>query len=363
MQNQTSNGYGTGVESEPERIEWQRERLRLEQELDSAEARIRDLEAQLNATSEPATIDGRPPVNYRLAPDETIPDGIRRIVLEQADLGYWQLTASTWHPDLAVHDARKAFKRIRAALRLVRDETGNTVYQRENIVYRDASRHLSRMRDSAVMAITLAKLAAHYADELPDNAFATMHDRIMDMHTTAVRTIIEEGTLLDQIATMIASARPRLVTLPVDDETFATVRLGIMRVYGRGQRAMAHALLAQTPHAFHDWRKRVKYLRYQMEILNNLWPATIDVFANQLELLSDTLGDEHDLYEVGGLVQRVPTLCDGDAECLQLLALIDRRRRELQTAARPLGARLYAETPQKFGARMTVYWQALRDDL
>ncbi|MCO5195832.1 MAG: CHAD domain-containing protein [Anaerolineae bacterium] len=363
MQDQTINGYGKGIESDSDRANWEQERRRLEQALDSAETRIRDLEAQLNALPESAIVDDRPPVNYLLMPHEAIPDGIRRITLEQADLGYWQLTESTWHSDLAVHDARKAFKRVRAALRLVRDETGSAVYRRENIVYRDASRRLSGMRDSAVMALTLAKLVAHYADELPDDAFAVTYDRIMEMHTMAVRTIIDEGTLLDQTAALITSARPRLVALPVTDETFTTVQQGVTRVYRRGRRAMARALQDETPHTFHDWRKRVKYLRYQMGILSNLWPAIIDVLASQLELLSDTLGDEHDLYELSQLVQRKFFLCDDAVERDHLLALIDRRRRELQMEARPLGARLYAEMPHQFSARMAAYWQTLCDEL
>ncbi len=43
-----------------------------------------------------------------------------------------------------------------------------------------------------------------------------------------------------------------------------------------------------------------------------------------------------------------------------LLALIERRQGELLAAALPLGARLYAETPSRFAARLQVYWRAWR---
>ena len=49
--------------------------------------------------------------------------------------------------DEAVHTARKALKKTRATLRLVRDEIGEEVYQRENVAYREAGRSVqSRQR-------------------------------------------------------------------------------------------------------------------------------------------------------------------------------------------------------------------------
>ena len=40
-----------------------------------------------------------------------------------------------------------------------------------------------------------------------------------------------------------------------------------------------------------------------------------------------------------------------------LVALIDRRRSELQLAAQRLGQRLYAEKPSAFVSRLETYWQ------
>jgi hypothetical protein len=45
-----------------------------------------------------------------------------------------------------------------------------------------------------------------------------------------------------------------------------------------------------------------------------------------------------------------------------LIALIDRRRGELQLEAKWLGERVYAERPRAFIGRLQVYWQAWRSD-
>src|SRR5512146_1173 len=59
--------------------------------------------------------------------------------------------------DTRVHSARKALKKARAALRLLRPNLVAGVYERENIALRDAGRRLSPLRDakSLVAAVNL----------------------------------------------------------------------------------------------------------------------------------------------------------------------------------------------------------------
>jgi len=45
-----------------------------------------------------------------------------------------------------------------------------------------------------------------------------------------------------------------------------------------------------------------------------------------------------------------------------LLALIDKRRAELQTEARFLGERIYAEKPTAFADRIHQYWQSWQEE-
>lgn len=43
-----------------------------------------------------------------------------------------------------------------------------------------------------------------------------------------------------------------------------------------------------------------------------------------------------------------------------VVELIDRRRADLQAAARPLGSRIYPEKPRAFSRRIESYWAAWR---
>src|ERR671931_531641 len=68
-------------------------------------------------------------------------EGVRRIARGQIDLAVELLeSADGGELDEAIHESRKAFKRLRALVRLARDPLGDEAYRRENETFRDAPR-------------------------------------------------------------------------------------------------------------------------------------------------------------------------------------------------------------------------------
>lgn len=303
--------------------------------------------------------ESQPNTLYRLKIDEPFPVGIKRIALEQAERAIWQLTTAKKNQDKAVHDARKCCKKIRAVLRLVRDETGRDLYRRENVLYRDAARELSDLRSSAVMAETLDALRDRFADDLSPKAFVGVRRGLMDKHHQALQDAVESCNLLIDVAEDLRNGRDRLPHLPLETEDFSILRQGLRRVYRRGRRAMKDSKADPTVENLHEWRKRVKYLRYQMRILNPLEPVIVKALANDLDTLSDLLGLDHDLAELGVIVQTMPHLSTSDEELQALSSLINLHRHELQASAFELGARLYVESPRVFVDRLGGYWEAM----
>jgi CHAD domain-containing protein len=118
---------------------------------------------------------------------------------------------------------------------------------------------------------------------------------------------------------------------------------------------------SRTTADLHEWRKQVKYLRYQFHLLEPLWPAIIGELADQAHALTEYLGEDHDLAV---LEQRIR---GGDRKLLDdqtrgaLLALIERCRRRLQDKAFVLGQRLYEERPAQLRRRFGQYWRTWRD--
>ena len=131
---------------------------------------------------------------YRLRRGEDTGDGVRRIARGQLDLAGERLDAGAGARgdlDGAVHETRKAFKRLRALVRVARDALGDEVYRRENTIFRDAGRRLSSARDATVLVQTLDALTARYRDELGDDAFAGLRDALAGEAAAASRALAE----------------------------------------------------------------------------------------------------------------------------------------------------------------------------
>lgn len=295
-------------------------------------------------------------MSYRLEPGEPLPGGIKRIATEQIDQALNQLRNFPEGRPEAVHDARKRFKKIRAVLRLVRDEIGAEIYHAENVCFRDAGRRLAEVRDSYVSVETVDDLTARFSGQLTPNVFSKIRTQLMDRHQEIVNQLLDQENRLEEVASTIETAGRRVADWPVHQDDFSAICGGLRRVYKRGRNRMAEAYAEPVSQNFHEWRKRSKYLWYHLRILKPLWPNLLNELADELHNLSDYLGDDHDLAELRRTVTSQPEMFE-EAQALQrMVALIDRRRAELEAAARPLGERIFVEKPADFVDRIATYW-------
>lgn len=297
---------------------------------------------------------------YELQLDEAPNEGIKRILIEQIDTAVYELTEAPLGKEKAVHNARKTGKRIRAALRLVRDEIGEAAYRRENVYFRDANRRLAALRDSEVLVLAVDGIRTHFADALPADAFGAVRAALVARQEALARQLLEESDVMAQTAAALRDGREHIHNLPLSDCGFETFAPGLARVYRRGRRAMAAAYTSGKAEPFHEWRKRVKDLWHHVEILRPIWPAALDTWAAELHQLSDYLGDAHDLAELRRTVLADAFPFPDGADLAQLVGLIDQWTPAFNSAARALGLRLYGEEPEHFVARTAVYWQAWR---
>lgn len=296
-----------------------------------------------------------PPTEMSFRPGETAAEGILRMTQEQAGLVHWLLTTPDVDRDDAIHEARKAMKRTRSLLRLVRDEIGADVYARENGVYRDVARMLSRIRISAVMTETFDKVRERYPEAVADADAAAIRRLLEERHAAALAELEASGVMAEA-AGIIADARARLNSLPVRCDDFSYMGKGIQRVYRRGRRAMHRAEREPATTNYHEWRKRVKYLRDQVRVLAPIWPRPMQALYGELDRLAGTLGFEHDLADLQDAFRGE---LDGEGlPVAHLLPLMDAYREELRQLAHALGERIYAEPARAFRRRLQAYWQA-----
>jgi CHAD domain-containing protein len=254
-----------------------------------------------------------------------------------------------------VHHARRALKKARAALRLLRPGMANTRYRSLNTTLRDAARPLSQSRDSNVLPDTLRALEQRYAELAHSLKLASFKHAINEERTSP-------GSLAHSRHLLRESLRAVEHLPGAAKDHWANVGDGLRRVYGKTQGAMSEARERPEPALFHEWRKQVKYLRYELELLEPLYPGVIGELADQAHKLSDYLGDEHDLTVLREAVMAKRDLFRDEASLSALLALIERRQSELREKALLLGARFFADKPKAFALRFEKYWKQWRED-
>lgn len=309
-----------------------------------------------------------PARGFVLSPDEPLGQGLVRISVEQFDKAIFGLTEGE-DVDVAIHEARKAMKRLRALLRLVRGEIGERAYRFENDTLRDAGRLIAPVRDGAVMAGTVAGLRVRFERFLSPDAFLGLELGLTERAASMREGVVGDQRILEGLVATLQSARSRYLAWPVDESqrgrgrrpirhAFDAIGPGLRETYGRGRREMHEAMARPSTESFHLWRKRVKYLRHQIEVLDPLWPEVMTPLAGALDRLGEMLGTEHDLAEFVRLLGERPDLCPDPIERALAAALARQRRSELQMAAVALGTRVYAERADGFTARIEGYWES-----
>ncbi|MGF1497551.1 MAG: CHAD domain-containing protein [Elainellaceae cyanobacterium] len=301
-------------------------------------------------------------MSYRLSAQESLPQGVRRIAYEQIDAAIHQLTVSIkGNRGKAIHQARKHFKKLRALVRLVRDDLGKDVYKRENSCFRDAGRELAAVRDAQVRLETLDALQERYQDSLEEGAFQGLRQILSEDYAAVRQAVFSDDEAIASVLAALYGARDRVEHWPMRDE-WAALAGGLHRVYQRGYEDFREACDCPTPERLHEWRKRVKYLWYHYRLLACLWPSLLKTLKKQTKQLADYLGDDHDLAVLMAFLQEQPEQFATVEHVGMAIALIQHRQLELQNQATFLGSRLYAETPKSFMKRMEGYWQTWQQE-
>ncbi len=252
-----------------------------------------------------------------------------------------------------IHETRKRCKELRALVRLVRPALGSH-YGRTNRAARDAARELGGVRDAQAQAATFRRLIR--ADPTPGLARLT----------APVSVLLTERSLaagrnteidLERAATELGRVRRDIARWRIPPG-FVAMAGGLELTYARGLEGLRGAQRHQGPLVLHEWRKSVKYLWYQTQILGRSAPTLLGPTAELLHGLADTLGDDHDLVGISELLRSREAEILPERAVVAALVAIGVRRCDLRRRVFSVGSRLYVEEPEDYVRRMGGYWRA-----
>ena len=100
-------------------------------------------------------------------------------------------------------------------------------------------------------------------------------------------------------------------------------------------------------------RSRVVDLRYQLSALSPAWPAALNAQSEELNALRDTLGDFNDLDVLQRFIaERKGLTPQAQASLAERIA---EKQAKLRARAETEFARLFVESPDAFGTRLSAY--------
>lgn len=272
------------------------------------------------------------------------PAGVKPLLRAQIALGADALRGDRAPSDAAVHNARKALKRARALLRLLRDAVALDSYRRENSALRGAARPLSQVRDAQVVREALARVS----QDLADGSAAAAIDRLLRRRQREVRRAALTPENREQIISALEASSRRIARWTVAADR-ARLRSGAERIYRQGRKALAQVRLdaGSAEERLHEARKRVKYLELALEPFGCKGRDSCSAVVKSAEAIEERLGLDHDLAVLRKIVE--PLRANGDGQARRIARSIANRQRGLRSKALQQARKLYRQKPRRFG--------------
>ncbi|MBN3035516.1 MAG: CHAD domain-containing protein [Bacteroidales bacterium] len=293
-------------------------------------------------------------MRFRLLHGEGFRDGILRVMrFLHHDIVRLLQMESRQH--ISVHTVRTHIKRIRSLLRLLRDETGNGKYRELNWFYRDMGRRISAIRDDTSQIELLSAMAKKSQSH---HLYLAIRRPIVQIEKKRKREFdsFYGKRFHVQIGAEILEKLSTLEELPLSGNPDQFIMKSLKRVYCRARKAMYSALETQTDLHYHNWRKQVKYLMYQIQFMQGAWPSLFLTYSDELGKLASTLGKVHDLYLFRNMLTEGSVVSLDNIQKRAIRQYIYKYHKRQKDKAIRLGLRIFSESGDSFAERIYGIW-------
>jgi CHAD domain-containing protein len=250
----------------------------------------------------------------------------------------------------AVHDFRRTMKEWRALMRLLAPFIVDAARWRQEA--RDHARSLAHARDGQAALNAFDDLVKK-GMVLSARSNATIRGRI-----EALRGSEEQAVLTpvkrDAIIGWLDAAAASVALWPLDPFDFSAIAARLTAGYRGARRLIPTDWLVASAEDLHELRQRVVDHRYQMELIEPLWPRFGRMWTDEAERLRERLGRCQDLEVLKRLTGPLQPLAHWRSRLTPACA---ERSAELTQRASRIARRLFAERPKAFRHRLETLWE------
>ena len=248
--------------------------------------------------------------------------------------------------DEDVHEGRKSLKKVEA-LAVLLHQVGSAPRRRDRKRLRAARRTLSRARDADAIVETFDHLRSRFAHRIPEHTSAMIRRHLTRRKSAATRRARAGAGSLTRAGTIVRKIRRSVKEWSVPSIDLSDLPELIGRSFRASRKAMMRAQTRGRASDFHEWRKRVKNLSYQLRLVERL-VSGLSAQIEEFRELEQALGEAHNLVVLRTKLKRNRGLRQMRSQIDDLTAMSTALQEELGRSALVLGTRLYTMTPKAF---------------
>lgn len=285
---------------------------------------------------------------------QIIGNRIIQAISHQAEKASYFCAAENIASNQKVHELRRGFKRLRALLRFFKEIPDSPAVQLNEDI-RNFGKLLAPLRESAVNLDLFDKVISSNK-HLPEKKIRNARELLIQKNKFLVERGFLENNLNNTIRTFFDGFDDILTKgnseFPGRIQFFHEVSQSYLKSISFYQK------LPTNPHAeeWHKLRKKLKRLWYQLDFLKFLHPRFIKLKTDQLNKITDQLGDDHDLH-----VFAEDLLAESygfDDEELRILSNQIEHLRELnQLKLQPRLKQFFTAPPEEFDQKMEDFFK------
>lgn len=253
--------------------------------------------------------------------------------------------------DILIHNSRKRVKNLRAILKLIQDDLGEKTFKVFNTSLRNLNRKSANIRRSYVMLNIIDHETKTLSDAVSIQLFKNLKSFI-EQKMIESQPKINVNRILNEYSDYFNSFEKNIESLKSNKKNFSLIKDGLSTIYDQGRGCYKMIITQDDAEIFHELRKNAKDLSNVLDIIQKAWPDVIKVYNNQLKVLTDHIGDIHDLYEFKLEINKFIKGNIPSEGTISLLKKLDSRINSLMLLSRKLGEKIYAEKTTSFIYRM-----------
>lgn len=225
---------------------------------------------------------------------QNIGNRLVQAVSHQAEKAGYFCAAENISSNQKVHELRRGFKRLRALLRFFNEVPESPAIQLNEDI-RNFGKLLAPLRESAVNVDLFEKEISNN-NHLPEKKIKNARDLLVQKNKSLVERGFLENNLNNTIRTFFDGFENILTKnnseLPVKMHLFNEISQSYLKSI------TVYRQLPVNPHPeeWHELRKKLKRLWYQLDFIRFLHPRYFKLKTDQLNKITDQLGDDHDLH-------------------------------------------------------------------